>query len=208
MEQFATEEQQVEAIKRFWKEHGTAIIVGAALGLGGLWGWRYYADHQMTSQEAASVEYQSAVETFGNEGSEDAIAAFIDANEDSGYASIASLLAAKQAVEAGDLDGAASHLNHVVTFADNAQLKALAGLRLARVQIEMNQLDAALSTLGNITNEAFGAEVSELKGDVYVNQNKFDDARLAYSGALEKNANNPLLQMKLDNLAVAAGQAQ
>ena len=40
MEQFATEEQQVEAIKRFWKEHGTAIIVGAALGLGGLWGWR------------------------------------------------------------------------------------------------------------------------------------------------------------------------
>ena len=43
MEQFATEEQQVEAIKRFWKEHGTAIIVGAALGLGGLWGWRYYS---------------------------------------------------------------------------------------------------------------------------------------------------------------------
>ena len=38
MERFETEEQQVEAIKRFWKEHGTAIIVGAALGLGGLWG--------------------------------------------------------------------------------------------------------------------------------------------------------------------------
>ncbi|MDO6566243.1 tetratricopeptide repeat protein [Alteromonas sp. 1_MG-2023] len=206
MEQFATEDQQVEAIKRFWKEHGTAIIVGAALGLGGLFGWQYYSDSQMATKEAASVDYQNAVETYGEEGSAEKIAAFISANEDTGYASVASLLAAKQAVDAGDLDAAASHLNRVVTFAENEELKALAAIRLTRVQIEMNQLDAALSTLGNITNEAFAAEVSELKGDVYQQQSKFDDARLAYSGALEKNANNPLLQMKLDNLAVAAGQ--
>ena len=204
MEQFATEEQQVEAIKRFWKEHGTAIIVGAALGLGGLWGWRYYSETQMQSKEAASVAYQSAVETFGNEGSDAKVTAFIEENEDSGYASIARLLAAKQSVDAGDLDAAASHLNSVVTFADNDELKSLASLRLARVQIQMNQLDAALSTLGNVANDAFSAEVSELKGDVYVKQEKFDDARSAYSNALEKNANNPLLEMKLDNLSVAA----
>ena len=206
MEQFATEEQQVEAIKRFWKEHGTAIIVGAALGLGGLWGWRYYSESQIQSKEAASVAYQEAVETFGTEGSEAKMSAFIDANKDSGYASIASLLAAKQSADAGDLDAAASHLNTVVTFAENNELKALASLRLARVQIEMNQLDAALSTVSNVTNDAFAAEVSEIKGDVYQKQNKFDDARLAYSSALEKNANNPLLQMKLDNLSVATGQ--
>lgn len=203
MEQFATEEQQVEAIKRFWKEHGTAIIVGAALGLGGLWGWRYYSDTQIAEREAASEQYQVAVETFGNEGSEKAISSFIDENENTGYESAASLLAAKQAVESGDLDAAASHLNRVVTFAENKQLQSLAGLRLARVQIEMNQLDAALSTLSDITSASFAGEVSELKGDVYVQQRKFDDARLAYSGALEKNENNPLLQMKLDNLAIA-----
>ncbi len=204
MEQFATEEQQVEAIKRFWKEHGAAIIVGAALGLGGLWGWRYYSQTQIESKEAASVAYQEAVETYGSEGSNDKINAFIEENKTSGYASIASLLAAKQAADGGDLDAAASHLNTVVTFAENDELKAVASLRLARVQIEMNQLDAALSTLSNVTNDAFLAEVSELKGDVYQKQNKFDDARLAYSSALEKNANNPLLQMKLDNLSVTA----
>ncbi|WP_338518188.1 YfgM family protein [Alteromonas gracilis] len=204
MEQFATEEQQVEAIKRFWKEHGTAIIVGALLGLGGLYGWRAYSESQIESKEAASVAYQDAVETFGTEGSEAKVKAFIEDNKDSGYASVASLLAAKQAVDSGDLDSAASHLNSVVTFADSEELKALASLRLARVQIEMNQLDAALSTLSNVTNDAFSSEASELKGDVYQKQNKFDDARLAYSSALEKNANNPLLQMKLDNLSVAA----
>lgn len=206
MERFETEEQQVEAIKRFWKEHGTAIIVGAALGLGGLWGWRYFSETQLASKEAASVAYQEAVESLAAEGGEAKVDAFIEANKDSGYASIASFLAAKQAVESGDLDAAASHLNRVVTFAESEEMKAVASLRLSRVQIEMNQLDAALSTLGNVTNDAFSAEVSELKGDVYAKQSKFDDARLAYSSALEKNANNPLLQMKLDNLSVAAGQ--
>ncbi|WP_421131991.1 YfgM family protein [Alteromonas sp. A079] len=203
MEQFATEEQQVEAIKGFWKEHGTAIIVGAALGFGGLWGWRYYSETQIENREAASVAYQEAVQSLDAENGVENVEAFIAANEDTGYASVASLIAAKQAVDAGDLDSAASHLNHVVTFAENDQLKSLAGVRLARVQIEMNQLDAALSTLGNIESDAFSAEVSELKGDVFQLQNKIDDARLAYSAALEKNANNPLLQMKVDNLAIA-----
>ena len=77
MEQFATEEQQVEAIKRFWKEHGTAIIVGAALGLGGLWGWRAYSEAQIETKEAASVAYQNAVETCGTEGSDAKVKAFI-----------------------------------------------------------------------------------------------------------------------------------
>lgn len=203
MEQFATEEQQVEAIKGFWKEHGTAIIVGAALGLGGLWGWRYYSDAQIESRETASVAYQEAVQSLDAENGVANVEAFIAANKDSGYASVASLVAAKQAVDAGNLDSAASHLNHVATFAENDQLKSLASVRLARVQIEMNQLDAALSTLGNIESDAFSAEVSELKGDVYQLQNKIDDARLAYSAALEENANNPLLQMKIDNLAIA-----
>ena len=206
MESFQTEEQQVEAIKRFWKEHGTAIIVGAALGLGGLFGWRQYSDMQIESKEAASVAYQTAVENFAEEGSSASLEAFIEENKNTGYASIASLLAAKKAADSGNLDTAASHLNEVITFAENPQMKELASLRLANVQIEMNQLDAALSTLGNVSNDAFSAQVSELKGDVYQLQGKFDDARLAYSSALEKNANNPLLQMKLDNLAVAAAQ--
>ncbi len=47
MEIYNSEEQQVEAIKRFWKENGTAIIAGVVLGLGGLYGWRYFQDQQL-----------------------------------------------------------------------------------------------------------------------------------------------------------------
>ena len=34
MEHFATEEQQVERIKEFWKEHGKGIVAGAVIGFG------------------------------------------------------------------------------------------------------------------------------------------------------------------------------
>ncbi|GGW86446.1 YfgM family protein [Alteromonas halophila] len=205
MEQFATEEQQVEAIKRFWKEHGTAIIVGALLGLGGLWGWRYYSDSQLESREAASISYQQAVQQLEQSSDAAQLNSFISEHGDTGYATIGSMIAARTAVAKGDLDTAANHLNRVVSTADDAHLRSMAGVRLARVQMELNQFDAALSTLSDIQDEAFAAQVAEVKGDVFVRQEKFNDAREAYSLALEKSANNPMLKMKLDNLAAAAG---
>ena len=38
MNDYATEEQQVEAIKSWWQENGKAVVLGAVIGLGGLWG--------------------------------------------------------------------------------------------------------------------------------------------------------------------------
>ena len=38
--EFETEEQQVEAIKKWWKEYGLTIAVGLVLGLGGIFGFR------------------------------------------------------------------------------------------------------------------------------------------------------------------------
>ncbi len=35
MELYDTEEEQVQAIKEWWKENGKAVIIGAVLGLGG-----------------------------------------------------------------------------------------------------------------------------------------------------------------------------
>ena len=204
MEQFATEEQQVEAIKRFWKEHGTAIIVGALLGLGGLWGWRYYSESQLEASESASQGYQEAVQELEQSNDPAQLDSFIDAHADSGYGTIASLIAARTAVSEGDFDSAANHLNRVVSTAEDTHLRSMAGIRLARVQMEMNQLDAALSTLSDIQDDAFSGQIAAVKGDIYVRQEKFDDAREAYTLALEENANNPLLRMKLDDLAVAA----
>ncbi len=63
MEIYSTEEQQAEAIKRFFRENGTTIVVGAVLGLGGLYGWKAYNQSQIDSAEAASEAFTQVVES-------------------------------------------------------------------------------------------------------------------------------------------------
>ncbi len=62
MEIYNNEEQQVEAIKRFWKQNGTSILAGIAIGLAGLYGFRAYQDNQLAQIEAQSSQYAKLIE--------------------------------------------------------------------------------------------------------------------------------------------------
>jgi len=200
MEQFTTEEQQVEAIKKFWKDNGTAIILGAVLGFGGLWGWRYYNAELIASQEQASDAYQSAIADLGKEEAAFSSAkTFVTENSDSPYAVMASLKLAKEAVERKDFSEAAKQLSWVTQSNANSAVKDVAFLRLARVQMEQEQFADALSQLNNISS-SFAAQIDEVKGDIYQRQGKIDEALEAYAAALEDAGSNPVLQMKLDDL--------
>lgn len=205
MEQFATEEQQVEAIKKFWKENGLVIILGAVIGLGGLWGWRYYSETQLTSKEIASVAYQNSIEQLVNNNDVDAVSAFASAHKDSGYADMSSLVAAQKAVQNGDLALAATTLSAVVSSAKTPEIADIAKIRLARVQMAQANYDDAMATLNIVTADAFNAQVAELKGDIFAAQNNIEQAKLAYGEALDAEQVSPLVQLKLDNLAVSSG---
>ncbi|STI16418.1 conserved protein, UPF0070 family [Escherichia coli] len=47
MEIYENENDQVEAVKRFFAENGKALAVGVILGVGALIGWRYWNSHQV-----------------------------------------------------------------------------------------------------------------------------------------------------------------
>ncbi len=207
MEQYATEEQQVEAIKKFWKENGVAIIVGAMIGLGGLWGWRYYSDAQLAAKEEASAAYQSVVEAQEDAQSAEQLDRFIQNNEGTGYASIAGLVAAQKAVDADKFSEAVTHLEKVINSADDSKLVAVAAIRLARVQLQMGKTQEALAALEKVTIESFATQVDEIKGDIYAREGDIEKAKEAYTRAIAGSANSQLVQMKLDNLAVA-GKAE
>ena len=206
MEQYATEEQQVEAIKKFWKDNGAAIVIGALLGLGGLWGWRHYSATERLAKEEASAEYQTAVESIQADGNADKLNAFVADTENTGYATLGGMVSAQQLVSAADYDKAIAALKKVQAETSDEHIATMAGIRLARIQLEQGNADAALATLNALNDDAFGNKINEVKGDAFVAQEKFDDARLAYTAALEKAAGNVLLEMKLDNLPVLAGQ--
>ena len=205
MEQYETEEQQVEAIKRFWKENGLSLIIGALLGLGGLLGWRYYNDSQIEAKEQASFAYEKASEELiKGEASFGEAKSFIDSYSDTGYAILMALEMTQQAIERKDLVEAAKQLEFVVINAKLTAVQSIAQLRLARIQIEQGEFELALASADKVSDQAFKGQSQEIKGDVYLAQQLFDKARAAYSAALETNNRDKVLKMKLDNLAIAA----
>ncbi|GAC37485.1 YfgM family protein [Paraglaciecola psychrophila] len=205
MEQYETEEQQVEAIKRFWKENGLSLVIGALLGLGGLLGWRYYNDSQIEAKEQASFAFEKASEELikGEAGFGQA-KTFIESHSDTGYAILMAFEMTQQAIERKDLDEAVKQLEFVVSNAKLSAVQSIAQLRLARIQIEQGEFELALASANKVSDKAFIAQSQEIKGDVYLAQQLFDKARAAYSAALETNERDQVLKMKLDNLAVAA----
>lgn len=206
MEIYSTEEQQAEAIKRFFRENGLSLALGVIVGLGGLYGWKAYNQNQITTAEQASDAYTKLVESDDMLVAADA---FISDNKGTHYASLAAFVAAKEAVETQNLDVASEKLSWIIANVDNTQLKAIAITRLARIQIAQQQYDDALTTLNAPLPEAFNANVAELKGDIYLKQGNKEQARTAYQAAVNAggSATNPLLQIKLDDLAVTSPAA-
>lgn len=199
MEQFATEEQQVEAIKKFWKDNGGAIVIGAVLGLGGLWSWRYYNDTQVAAKETASAEYQTLVTTLSEENSLENAKAFITAQGATGYAPLAAFIAAQTAVEQADFVTAVTQLQQVSTLTTDPILLTVANLRLARVQFATMDYSAALATLIKVENSAYIAEKEALRGDILVAQGNFEQAQSAYSASIAAKEDRSV-QIRLDNI--------
>ena len=42
MNEFVTDDEQVERIKKWWADNGSSVIAGLVIGIGGLLGWRYW----------------------------------------------------------------------------------------------------------------------------------------------------------------------
>ncbi|WP_372870494.1 tetratricopeptide repeat protein [Shewanella sp.] len=203
MEIYSTEEQQVEAIKSFWKEYGTSIVVGAVVGLGGLYGWNTYSDMKVSKAEAASVAYQQLSVNLADEAALlKAAESFKAEHSQAGYELLIELMVAKSAVDAKDFAKAEESLKKVIAAKDAAALGSVAALRLARIQAEQGQQAIALSTLDAVTDPAFDAQREEIKGDILASQGETDKAKAAYQAAMDKSgiSASPMLKMKLDNL--------
>ena len=211
MDVYNSEEQQVEAIKSWWQENGKSIIAGVVIGFIGLFGWRFYNDHIRQKNEAAAAEYQTMMQSLGEKHDKafDAVAQFADSHKDT-YGDLARLQLASDAVKAGKLDLAAAQLRKVSEQAQDETFKPVAAIRLARVLTAQNKFVEALKVLNSVADEQYKAAVAEAKGDALLASAQPEKAREAYNAAIQagKNGANPVLQMKLDDLAVAGNKTE
>ncbi len=203
MEIYDSEEQQVEAIKNWWQENGKAIVVGAVVGLGGLFGWRYYQDSVLEAQEALSEQYNKVSEALASQSANatEQASAFVDANQGKEYAVLAALQLAKAYVDNGEFQPALDQLSIAQSSTKDGALKPLITVRKARVMAELKQFDQALAELATVTASGWQGRVAEAKGDILLRQGDKAAARTAYVEAQQSADASQLLQLKLDDLA-------
>lgn len=214
MEIHTTEEQQVEAIKKWWRDNMRSVIGGVVIGIGVLVGGRAWVDNKNAFAEAASVEYQIMLEQLSKEQNEVAAdhgARLLGQFADTPYASLAALAMAKIKYEDGDTVAASSHLRWALDNSQQESVKHEARLRLAQLLLADNKGSEALSMLDNVETGAYTAVYNQLKGDVYVADGKIALARTAYTLALAEMPpaaqGRKLLQMKLDDLGQTGGSS-
>lgn len=200
-----TEEQQIEQIKQFWKDHGKGIVAGLVIGFALFYGWRYYDAQTIAKQEQQSSDYAQIVAKLTAEDEQASVAAqeFMSANSGSTYAHLAALELAGAAAKQGDLATAVSALQSVRDQAKGA-LKAVADIRQARLLFAQEQYDAALAAVQAAeTMEGFQAIAAEIKGDVLQAKGDLAGARAAYQAAVAANPNS-LADLKLKSIPAAS----
>jgi len=205
-----TEDEQIAQIKEWWRRNGMPLLVGAVLALALVFGWQAWQNHQVNKAQGASALYQQLLDASLNTGSVDAAEVARLGTElknnygGTHYAQYGSLFMAKIAVEAGQLDDAASELRAVLDKPADKTIEELARQRLARVLSAQDKADEALKLLDGEAEKAFAASREELRGDLLVQLGRTDDAFAAYSKAkqsLSQDAAVGGLQLKLDDLA-------
>jgi predicted negative regulator of RcsB-dependent stress response len=191
MPEYETEEQQLEALKKWWKENATSLILGVSIGAMGLGGWTYYTgsknDHRLEASDLyVSVAMQSQDNSLGDEYVQKANQ-LITNYADTPYAALSALTLASKEFNSGNKDKAIEHLKWAADNAKDEEVQHTARLRMVSILISQNKYDDALTLLSSEHPAAFNARYEELKGDVFVAKNQIEQARVAYDKAIDQS---------------------
>ncbi|WNV06481.1 tetratricopeptide repeat protein [Candidatus Methylospira mobilis] len=206
MEIYLSEEERVEALKRWWKENRRAVVVGVLLGVAVILGWNTWQSTRLHKAEEASSVYQQLIKASEAKQGDSVLklSERLAGNyPGTAYASLAVLFRARQQVNAGDLPAAQRTLQALLESTKDEGLQHLARLRLVSVLLATGHGDEALNLLQALKPEQegeFGSQYAVAKGDVYAALNRPSDAVQAYQEAVRLGDVSPLLQLKLTDL--------
>lgn len=214
MAELRTEEEQVEALKKWWKENGKTLVLGVLFVGAGFFSFNTYQNNQATKAEAASALYNQLIQLTAQPqqteavlGSQQQLATELKTTYGkTAYGEFGTLFLARFAADAGDFDTAAAELETLLK-SSNEPVKYTATARLAQVLIQQEKFDDALALVNEVPNEAYAVQFEEAKGDALLRKGELVQAREAYARAAEAaqklGVNAQPLQRKADSLAAA-----
>jgi predicted negative regulator of RcsB-dependent stress response len=204
------EQEQVDALKAWWKENGKWVVGALAVGLLVLAGMQFWKSHQSSQAAEAAKLYAEVMKQAATNDAKrigDAADALVSRYGSSAYAPRAQLLAAQSSLQARDAARAKVQLQWVIEHASESGLQDTARLKLASVLLDEKKYDEALKQLDAAHPESFTGLYADLKGDVLSAQGKTAEARAAYQQAYDKtdaqSVYRNLIQLKMDGLGAA-----
>lgn len=213
MEQYRTEDEQVEALRRWWNENGRSTLAAVVIVLAAGFGWRAWQANEVHQQELASDMYQALLKVIDTQeesprqGGVDLAEQLKSDFNGTIYAQFAALHLAALAVEDGRLQDAEQQLRWVLgRAATGSDTARVAQLRLARVLASSGDIDQALAILAEAGPGSYGASYAAAQGDILLGAGRNDEAREAYTQALGlaggggEGVNLPILEQKLQSL--------
>jgi predicted negative regulator of RcsB-dependent stress response len=206
-EEYLTDDEQLEAVKRAFTEYAPWILGGVVLGVGGWFAIQYYRSHQNTRAMQAADQFTqmtAALQTNDAQKSMQIADGLIKNFPRSPYADQAQLTIARIDVENGKAADAVAPLTEVMNHSKDAELQQIARLRLARVLIDQGKPDDAIKTLAQGTPGSFAGRYHEVHGDALYAKKDIPGAIAEYNQALgsgDGGADAALLQLKLADLA-------
>jgi predicted negative regulator of RcsB-dependent stress response len=209
VDEYLSEREQAEQLRQWLRENWLWMAAGLVLGLGGLYGYRWWEGHREQRSLEAEQRLAAMLDALTRNQREEGLrigGEIAGEYDDTPYADQAVLVLARLDVESGELAQAASRLAGVMNDSRDPELALVARLRLARVQLAQGQYDAALATLDGAAVSAVEARVAELRGDVLLARADIAGALAAYQQAQlaapgDGQVDRELLALKIDGLS-------
>lgn len=206
MDNYETEEQQVEAIKKWWSENFKMVIFLSVVGLGSIVAVQQWKQNKTVTAHTASIEYDQilqAVKESNDKQISQQVNTMLTDYADFPYAALSAMLEAKQLITAQKFAQAEEKFQWVIAHSNARNLQHIARVRLARLMAEQGKHEQALKVL-DAEQDDFKAAYLEVKGDILVVLKRIDEARTAYDQALEAyaamGANAQILTVKRNDL--------
>jgi predicted negative regulator of RcsB-dependent stress response len=209
LDAYTTEQEQIDKIKKWWDENGKAVVLGLAIGIGGLFGYRYWESARVAEGQNASINYEHLLGVAPSGTSDEATAtgdAIIAGYPKSTYARLSALVLAKLAVDSGDLTHAKERLQWVIDNSGDGKTKPIALARMAQILLAEGNVEEADTLIGQI-DPIHAEQFAELRGDILAAQGEPEKAREMYNKTLDlaqqRGITGAVVQLKIDNINLA-----
>jgi predicted negative regulator of RcsB-dependent stress response len=208
------EQEQVDALKSFWRQYGNLITWTLILALGAFaaWnGWNWYQRDQGVKAGAMYDELDRAVQASEVDRAAKIFADLQGRYPSTAWAAQGGLMLAKLQLDKGQPDAASAALKWVAEKSADEGLKAIASLRLAGIELEAKRFDAALKAVEAANANGFESLAADRRGDVLLAQGKTQQAADAFLTAWkdmpESLEYRRVVEAKLNSLGVAPAPA-